>query len=53
MKYVEIKLTKCRLFLTEAEIYKLLRSDPLLWREAIGRGKAFMRARRQRERENG
>jgi len=45
MRYVEIKLTKCRLFFTEQELQQLLAHEPELWQEAIKRGKAFIRAR--------
>lgn len=47
-QYIEIKLTKCRLFLTEAELQKLLARDPALWRVALKRGKAVQRARDRR-----
>jgi len=49
--YVEIRTTKCRLFLTEAELQKLLARDPALWKKALKRGKAIKRARRAAARE--
>ncbi len=51
MKFIEIRLTKYRIFLTEAEMVGLLESNLLLWQEAIMRGKAFQRARQTRERQ--
>lgn len=50
-RYIEIKLTKCTLFLTEQELGHLLSHDVDLWREAIRRGKAILRARKERMRE--
>lgn len=47
-QYIEIKLTKCRLFLTEAELQKLLSRDPALWKKALKRGKAVQRAEARR-----
>lgn len=49
-RYVEIKLTKCRLFLTESELQSLLARDPELWRVAIKRGKHIKRAQARRPR---
>jgi len=46
MRYVEIKLTKYTLFLTEQELHSLLSTNPALWQEAIRRGKAILRARK-------
>lgn len=50
-RYLEIKLTKCTLFLTEQELVHLLSRDVDLWQEAIRRGKAILRARKERARE--
>ncbi|WP_338819592.1 hypothetical protein MTCOM_10930 [Moorella thermoacetica] len=50
-RYIEIKLTKHTLFLTEQELGHLLSRDVDLWREAIRRGKAILRARKERARE--
>lgn len=44
-RHIEIKLTKCMLLLTEAELVKLLAGDPALWQAAIKRGKAERRGR--------
>lgn len=43
--FIEIRLTKCLLFLTESEITGLLSKDLDLWKEAIKRGKGISRAR--------
>jgi len=40
-----LKMTKCELFLTEAELISLLARDPDLWKRAIERGKWEKRAR--------
>ena len=37
-KMIEVKLTKCTLYLTEQEINGLLAQDPVLWEAAIRRG---------------
>jgi|GEM_PF-1956768 len=42
-KMIELKLTKCTLYLTEQELNSLLAQDPALWEAAIRRGKAFKR----------
>ncbi len=47
---LEIKMTKCTLYLTEPELQSLLSRDPDLWRKALGRGKAFTRSRQTQER---
>ncbi|MDF9408271.1 MAG: hypothetical protein A4E52_00436 [Pelotomaculum sp. PtaB.Bin013] len=52
-KYVEIRLTKCRLFLTEPELQNLLSLNPLLWKEGIRRGKYILRARAAKGRQAG
>lgn len=49
-RYIEIQLVKCRVFLTQEEINKLLQLDPELLAEAIRRGKAILRARAQEKR---
>jgi len=49
-KYLEIRLTKCTLFLTEAELARLLAHEPATWQEAIRRGKAFLRKRQTENR---
>lgn len=49
-KYVEIKLTKCTLFLTEHELQNLLyllSMNPVLRQEAIRRGKFILRQRKE------
>jgi hypothetical protein len=48
---IEIRLTKCRVFLTEQEIERLLKHEPELWQTALKRGKAITRARQRRERQ--
>ncbi|HBQ26318.1 MAG TPA: hypothetical protein DD791_07990 [Syntrophomonas sp.] len=49
-KMLEIKASRCTLYLTEQELQSLLSRDPNLWREALRRGKAFSRATQTRER---
>lgn len=44
-RFIEIKLQKYKIFLTEPEIMSLLAKDEKLWTEALKRGKAFTRAR--------
>ncbi|HHY33919.1 MAG: hypothetical protein GX492_05230 [Firmicutes bacterium] len=48
---IEIRLPKCRLFLTEEEVEHLLKHDPELWEAALKRGKAIMRARQRNARQ--
>jgi hypothetical protein len=43
---IEIRLVKCRLLLTEAELQSLLARDPELWKQALQRGKAAKRQER-------
>jgi len=40
---IEIKLTKCTIYLTEKELQSLLLTNPELYKEALSRGKAFKR----------
>jgi len=40
---IEIKMTKCQLFLTEGEMISLLASNHDIWEKAIARGKACQR----------
>jgi len=47
---IELKLTKCILYLTEQEIKNLLAHDITLWEIAIQRGKAFKRHRQAEQR---
>lgn len=44
-KLLELKMTKCTLFLTETEINKLLAQQPKLWETALKRGKGILRNR--------
>jgi len=46
MKYIEIPLTKCKVVLTEAEAYELLKSNPAILEAGIKRGKTFKRCER-------
>ena len=48
---IEIRLRKCRVFLTEEEVEHLLKHDPELWEAALKRGKAIVRARQRSERQ--
>lgn len=41
---IEIKMQKCVLYFTEAELQKILANEPQLWAAALKRGKAFTRA---------
>jgi hypothetical protein len=50
-KFIEINLTKATVFLTEAEIRKLLYTDMELYGEALKRGKAIKRTRQKKKRE--
>lgn len=49
--FIEIRMRRCRLFLTEAEIISLLAHNESLWTEALKRGKAFTRTRQASERQ--
>lgn len=51
MKYIEVNLTKCTLFLTESEMRKLLYMDMDLYKAALKRGKAFKRTEQRQARE--
>ena len=44
MKYIEIRLTKCCLYFTEAELQRMLAREPELWAEGLKRGKGIRRA---------
>ena len=44
MRYLEIRLTKTTLVLTEAEILKAVGAFPELFKEAVKRGKGLLRA---------
>ena len=44
-KLIPLKLTKCELYLTEAELTSLLARDKDLWKRAIQRGKWEHRTR--------
>lgn len=50
LRYIEIQVTKCRVFLTAEELRQLLQREPELFAESIRRGKAILRARKARER---
>lgn len=45
MRFIEIKLKKCVVFLTDDELSKLLQSNPELFKEGLKRGKAIKRRR--------
>ena len=51
MEYVEIKLPKCRVFLTHEEVGELLKNDIELFRKGLSRGKGVHRHRIQKQRE--
>lgn len=48
VRFIEVRLTKHKLFLTEPELVNLLSRDPALWREAIRRGKHIRRETKAR-----
>lgn len=48
---IEVKLTNCKLYLTEQEIESLMARDPPLWQIALKRGKSIQRHETQRKRE--
>ena len=50
-EFLEIKMRRCVVFLTEGEIIKLLSTDPALWQEALKRGKGITRTRATERRE--
>ena len=50
-RYLEIKLQRCLLCLTEKELLALLAREPDLWALSLKRGKGALRARAARERE--
>lgn len=52
-RLVEIRLTKCTVFLTEQELRHLLSRDPQLYAEALRRGKFILRARKEEARLQG
>ena len=43
---LQIKLTKCLLVLTEAELMRCLAKEPDIFKKAIGKGKALKRLER-------
>jgi hypothetical protein len=47
--YIEIKLPRCRVFLTATEINRLLQRDPVLFQAALQRGKGVVRVRQAKE----
>jgi len=47
---IEIKLKKCVLVLSEAELLSLLAHDKELWQTALRRGKGTMRYKKAQER---
>lgn len=50
MKFIEIKLTKCIVLLTEHEIFTLLQMKPELFKEGVKRGKAVKRTTSMKKR---
>ncbi len=51
MEYIRIQLPRCLLVLTAQELQKLLARDPVLWAEAIRRGKGVKRYEQMKARE--
>lgn len=52
LRYIEIKLPRCVVFLTATEINRLLQKDPDLFAEGLRRGKAIMRRRQELSRQS-
>ncbi len=50
MKEIEVRLPRCILILTEAEILQMLKSNIGIWQQAVIRGKAVARARQTQAR---
>lgn len=48
--FIEIKMSRCRLYFTERELIDLLATSPTLWTLALKRGKAFQRANTAKKR---
>lgn len=51
MDYLEIKLPKCTLLITQKEMLRLLSFDTDLYKEGLKRGKIIQRSSKQRKRE--
>ena len=51
-KFIEVKLPGCVVFITATEMLQLLQKDVELWEKVLVRGKAFKRAKSNRERYN-
>lgn len=49
-RYVEIRMQRCLLCLTERELLALLAREPELWALALKRGKGALRAEKARQR---
>lgn len=50
MDYICVKLPRCVVYLTAAEINQLLMKDPDLFAQALKRGKGILRAQATQER---
>jgi len=48
-KQLLIRATKCTLVLTESELMRCLAKEPDIFKKAIGRGKAHIRAERVKQ----
>ena len=51
MSYIEIKLQRCSVCLTERELLALLAREPDLWALSLKRGKGILRQRKAAARE--
>ena len=51
MSYIEIRLPKQLLVITEAELNQLLQKDPDLWERCLRRGKFAIRVRKNHHRQ--
>jgi|GEM_PF-1685426 hypothetical protein len=52
-RLIELRMTKTTLYLTEAELSRLLAREPELWRAAIKRGKFAVRRKKEHARISG
>ncbi|WP_156321506.1 hypothetical protein [Halalkalibacter akibai] len=52
MTFIEIKLKKCKIYLTEQELKSLLLTNIPLYKESLKRGKSITRTINQRKRES-
>lgn len=51
MKYIEVKLPKCTVFITSEEVQEMLKQNPSIYKKGLKRGKGILRHRQQVNRE--